>query len=131
MSEDWQRQELFKGMLSTIAESLKMVAWINGGAAIAVLTYLGNLSSHGQPVFGPNIKTSILWYCAGLALSTFSFIIAYVTQLRLWEELRRRGEGRIVTRYHHIGIYVACSCAVFGVAAFAAGSWNAANVLTQ
>ena len=37
MSDDWHRQELFKGMLSLIVEAMKMIAWINGGAAIAVV----------------------------------------------------------------------------------------------
>jgi hypothetical protein len=128
---DWQHQEIFKGMLNTIIESLKMVAWINGGAAIGILTYLGNTLSHGLPVVGANIKTSILWYCAGLASATLAFIFGYLTELTLWGELQRRAAGKVAIRYHHIGIFITCGLAIFGVIAFLGGSLNAANVLTQ
>jgi hypothetical protein len=44
MSE-WREQELFKAMMILPVEGLKIISWINGGAAVAVLTYVGNLSS--------------------------------------------------------------------------------------
>jgi hypothetical protein len=128
MNDDWHREELFKGMLSLIVESLKMVAWINGGAAIAVLTYLGNLATHNHSI--PNIKPTILWYCIGLTAAALAFVVGYITELRLWEELNRKARGEAVVRYHHIGLVIGCALAFLGVLAFFRGSILAAEALT-
>jgi hypothetical protein len=48
----WHLQETYKSLITISVECLKMLAIVNGGAAVAVLTYLGNLASHapsGQP----------------------------------------------------------------------------------
>jgi hypothetical protein len=40
---DWHLTETYKSLITLTVEALKMLALINGGAAIAILTYVGNL----------------------------------------------------------------------------------------
>jgi hypothetical protein len=58
--------ETYKGLVTLAVEALKMLILINGGAAVAVLTYLGNLVSHLPPGgHAPNVIHAVLWYCMG------------------------------------------------------------------
>jgi hypothetical protein len=41
----WHIEEVFKGLVTLGVESLKIMALINGGAAVAILAYLGNIAS--------------------------------------------------------------------------------------
>jgi hypothetical protein len=70
-----------------------MLALVNGGDAVAVLTYLGNLAARSPPpAHLPEIKPALLWYCGGLVATVIAFIVAYLTQLRLYnEEIALRG----------------------------------------
>jgi hypothetical protein len=64
-----------------------MLALVNGGAAVAVLTYLGNLASRSPvPAHVPAIKPALLSYCAGLVATVLAFLAAYCTQLALYNE---------------------------------------------
>src|SRR5437879_1800360 len=112
----WHIVETYKGLISVAIEGLKMLALVNGGAAVAVLTYLGNLATHsGRDL--PNIKPALLCYCGGLFATVLAFIAAYITQLRLYrEEIVLIGGGSLPRR-HQFGIAIGCMLATF--AAFA------------
>ena len=59
----WHLQETYKSLITISVECLKMLAIVNGGAAVAVLTYLGNLASHtpsGQPT-NPSPHVLLRW----------------------------------------------------------------------
>jgi hypothetical protein len=60
--------ETYKSLITLTVEALKMLALVNGGAAIAILTYVGNLASR-QPTPGhlPDIRFALWWYCGGVA----------------------------------------------------------------
>ena len=69
-----------QGLITISVEGLKILALVNGGAAVAVLTYLGNLASRSSsPVHVPRIKPALLWYCGGLLASVLAFTVAYLT----------------------------------------------------
>ena len=129
-ASEWHLTETYKGLITLSIEGLKMLALVNGGAAVAVLTYLGNLASRSSaPAQLPVIRPALLWYCAGLAATVLGFIVAYLTQLRLYaEEIALRGVGR-TRRRHGIGIALGCALALFATFAFAAGCWRAATAL--
>jgi hypothetical protein len=107
-----------------------MLALVNGGAAVAVLTYLGNLASRSPaPAHLPAIKPALLWYSVGLVATVLAFIVAYLTQLALYsEEISLRG-GLQIRRRHGIGIALGSGLAVFAGIAFGLGCWSAATAL--
>src|SRR5689334_3791316 len=108
-----------------------MLILINGGAAVAVLTYLGNLISHLPPGgHAPNVIHAVLWYCMGVFVATSAFVIAYVAQLLLYnEELRRRG-GDQVPQGHALLVWLVIGLAFFAAAAFFMGCWGVAEALS-
>jgi hypothetical protein len=126
----WHLTETYKALITLSVEALKMLALVNGGAAIAVLTYLGNLAARSPPpVHLPQMKPALLWYCGGLVATVMAFIVAYVAQLRLYnEETALRGGGR-VWRLHGLGIAIGCLLAFFAALSFGLGCWCAAGAL--
>jgi hypothetical protein len=83
----WHIEETFKGLIALSIELLKALLLINGGAAVAILAYLGNLASH--PVAHlPNMKNALLCFAGGVFTTALAFIAAYFTQFRLYYEER-------------------------------------------
>ena len=126
----WHLTETYKSLITLAVEALKMLAIVNGGAAIAVLTYLGNLA--GRPAPGvklPDMTSAILWYCGGLTAAITAFVIAYVTQLCLYNEGRKRRSGYAIRQWHAVGVWICVALAFASVGAFSKGCWVAAHVL--
>jgi hypothetical protein len=107
-----------------------MLALVNGGAAVAVLTYLGNLVVRSPPTAHlPNLKPALLWYCGGLLLTVFAFILAYLTQLRLFREANTARGGQQLWPLHGLGIAAGCCLALFAAVAFGLGCWRDAGAI--
>jgi hypothetical protein len=72
-----------------------MLGLINGGAAVAVLTYLGNLASKpAAPCILPDIQWPQIAYGSGVFTVGLAFALAYSTQLVLYgESTRQIAEG--------------------------------------
>jgi hypothetical protein len=45
---EWHMTETFKGLITLSVELAKMLALVNGGAAVALLAYLGNFAAHAS-----------------------------------------------------------------------------------
>ena len=125
----WHLSETYKGLITLSVEALKMLALVNGGAAVAVLTYLGSLVSRAPVAHQPEIKPALLWYCGGLLATLMAFLFAYVTQLRLYNEEKARHELRPIRTIHTVGIIFAWLLALFSAVAFGVGCWSAATAL--
>lgn len=127
---EWHLAETYKALITISVEALKLLALANGGAAVAVLTYLGNLA--GKPgAHLPDLKPTLLWYSGGLFATIFAFVIAYVSQLRLFVEERARHSGKPFRVLHWIGVLTGVLLALIASVAFGLGSWAAADALTQ
>lgn len=128
----WHVTETYKGLITLSVEALKMLALVNGGAAVAMLTYLGNLVAHGPTgAARPNIVPALLCYCAGLFATALAFCAAYVTQLRLYNEESHLRAGMPVTRRHVYGVLAGVVLAVIAALAFGAGCVWAACALSR
>jgi hypothetical protein len=126
----WHLTETYKALPTLAVEALKILALVNGGATVAVLTYLGNLATRTQlGVTLPNMTPPLLWYCGGLVLTIVAFVGAYVTQLVLYDEELARRSGRSVHRYHICGVWGGVALTILAVFAFTVGCFDAAHAL--
>jgi hypothetical protein len=126
----WHLMETYKALITISVEALKTLALVNGGAAVAILTYLGNLVVHTPAgTSAPNMAPALLWYCGGLIAITTAFVIAYVTQLALYNEEIRRRAGDRLPQYHISGVWAGVLLALFAAFAFGMGCLDAAKTL--
>lgn len=123
MTDDLTNQhwlETYKSLITLSVESFKFSALANGGAAVALLAYLGNVAGKGATT--PDMRCPMAAFLVGLVFCGFALSVAYLTQLTLLKEIVR---GEKPTVSHRWGLWLvillfACSLAAFGV-----GSWQA------
>ena len=71
--------EIFKSQMVIVVEGLKIMAYANGGAVVALLALLGSLAGRCTTV--PHVTRAILCFVAGLVTSIMSFFLSYFTQM--------------------------------------------------
>jgi hypothetical protein len=91
--------ETFKSLVQISLEGLKLLALFNGGAAVALLAYMGNIAGKSLPV--PNMRLPMACYVAGLIACGLAFLASYLTQFWLYNEsisaeTRMQGERRVI-----------------------------------
>ena len=114
--------ETFKSLIQISVEGLKLLAVFNGGAAVALLAYLGNVAGKGLST--PDMRLPMGCYLAGLVSCGLAFAASYLTQLNLYQEsvgLSGSGTGR----RHTLWLTVALCLALTSIGAFAVGSFFA------
>lgn len=80
---DWV--ETYKSLVTLATEGFKFCALANGGAAVALLAYLGNVA--GKGLSGPDVRWAMAAFLVGLTFCGTAMIFAYLTQLRRLNEL--------------------------------------------
>lgn len=116
-------QETYKSQLNILVEGLKILAWANGGAAVASLTLLGSLIGRCSTL--PNIAPSLALFAGGLGGCILGFFLAYFTQLQLTMSIST-GQERWL-RYHQITYWLSAIAVFLSMAAFIAGTVIAAS----
>ena len=112
--------ETYKSLISISIEGFKFSALANGGAAVALLTYLGNVAGKSAPV--PDMRYPMAAFLLGLFLVGLAMLFAYFTQLTLLHEIRVERRALLL---HGLPFWVAVACFLFSLIAFALGSWQA------
>jgi len=122
--------ETYKSLITISIEGFKFCALANGGAAVAILAYLGNVAAKSGPV--PDMQCAMKGFLAGLAVCGLAMICSYLTQLQLYNEtlakrnpddyngIRFRGKGIP----HAVFLWPAIVCVVLSLAAFSWGAWQ-------
>ncbi|MEQ1593277.1 MAG: hypothetical protein ABL892_12945 [Thiobacillaceae bacterium] len=113
---DWL--ETYKSLISLSTEGFKFCAFANGGAAVAILAYLGNVV--GKNVSVPDMRCAMASFLAGLFFCGVAMLFAYLTQLTRLNRLSQNKDARKDWRFWVAIILVASS-----LIAFAFGSWFA------
>ena len=108
--------ETFKSLILVSLQGLKLLALFNGGAAVALLAYLGNVAGKGLPV--PNMRLPMACYVVGLIACGLAFFFGYLTQFRLYNESMGWSPQRQHVKHQVVGIIFA----LLSLAAFAVGS---------
>src|SRR6266511_1626140 len=90
--ESKHRLELLKSVVAAGESSLKMLLLINGGAAVALLAFLGNVLTKDKLPAGvtaavPKFTTGLLRYATGVAIVGVAAVLRF---LALW--YARRGQ---------------------------------------
>jgi len=78
MDEKDEKLELYKSILSTSQQAVNYCFLLNGGAIIAIITFLGNYK--GTTVDANPMATSIKIFVFGLISAATSSILLYITQ---------------------------------------------------
>ncbi|HHQ4775168.1 TPA: hypothetical protein ACSP84_003002 [Aeromonas veronii] len=86
MSDDWHLNETYKSLITISVEAFKFCALANGGAAVAILAYLGNVAAKIDVTTPIGIRCSMGAFLFGLVTCGLSMVCAYLTQLQLFNE---------------------------------------------
>src|SRR5574341_572110 len=89
--------ETFKSLIQISVEGLKLLALLNGGAAVALLAYLGNVA--GKGLSPADMRLPMACYLVGLLLCGLAFAASYLTQLRLYNESMGQSGTSVIS--HH------------------------------
>ncbi len=114
-----KRLETYRSLVTHSAEGFKFLSLANGGAAVALLTYLGHFGN--RTVKAPDMSCPMLLFLAGLVCAGAGWFSAYFTQLRLFQtEEAGSNDGR------HSG-WLSCAAVayVLSLALFAVGCYLA------
>jgi len=131
---DFHLEETYKGLIPLSIEAFKMLALVNGGAAVAILAYLGNIAGHAPTAPQPDMIRPLAWFSAGLFAAAITFIVAYHTQLLLFQEESDRADGKSISQRHirhEYGIILGSSLLVFAAVAFGIGCITAASAIKK
>lgn len=117
-NNNWHLEETYKSLIQISTVVMRFILIANGGAAIALLAFAGNLYANkiGVP---PSFKPAMLCFLGGVTAGGFTCIFSYLTQLTLYREER----DKLGTSKHHKTLYTAMFFAVLGVLLFGIGSW--------
>ena len=130
---DFHLEETYKGLVPSSIEAIKMLALVNGGAAVAILAYLGNIAGHAPTVPQPDMICPLAWFCAGLLAAAITFIFAHWTQLLLFQEESDKADGKSVSRHvrHEHGFMLGYLLLLFAAVAFGIGCITAASAIKK
>lgn len=112
--------ETYKSLITISLEGFKFSALANGGAAIALLAYLGNVAGKGVPT--PDMREPMFAFLFGLTACGLSMLFAYLTQLKLLNEI---GRSERLTFKHGWLLWSAIVLFAGSIVAFGVGSWQA------
>lgn len=122
---DTHLQETYKGRVTLSVEVIRLLIAINGGAAVAVLTFWGNAPNAATMA----LKSALLTFGVGVALGALTAVIGYIGQSRLYEERLAELEKKPYRRTHHYYIGVAVVVALASIVTFITACTWAANAL--
>lgn len=124
----WHTEETYKGLLQLAVGGLRFGALVNGGAAIALLAFIGDI--YGRDVFVPSLQGAMNSFVFGIALSGLAHVSAYFTQLRLYRESAglARASGGL---QHAVFLYLSMLCVLGSIALFCWGAYSATSIVIR
>jgi hypothetical protein len=112
--------ETYKSLITLSIEVFKFTALANGGAAVALLAYLGNVVGKGGAA--PDMRCPMAAFLAGLTFCGVAMLFAYLTQLKL---LGESGKPQRPTLSHAWVLWIAIILYALSLVAFGLGAWQA------
>ncbi|HVA11938.1 MAG TPA: hypothetical protein VNF99_01695 [Stellaceae bacterium] len=120
---DWNI-ESFKALIQFALAAIRGVVLINGGAAIAVLAFLGNVWSKDESIRAAarTMQLPLSFFLSGVAMGVTSAAAAYMAQVFFTHRKNKAG-----LPFQVLGILLVLG----GLIVFVIGSLKAADFLTQ
>ena len=112
--------ETYKSMITLSIEGFKYAALANGGAAVAILAYLGNVTGKGQSI--PNMSIPMIFFSAGIISCGVAMILSYLTQYFLLSDLAKIGKA---IKVHAFFLWTSLTFFFISLISFGLGSWQA------
>lgn len=112
--------ETYKSLVTLSVEGFKFCALANGGAAVALLSYLGNVVGKGATT--PNMSVPMAWFLGGLVVCGVAMLFGYLTQLKVLNEIGRSPQPVVS---HDWRLWVPIALFAGSICAFSVGSWQA------
>ena len=132
LAED-RLNETYRSMVSHGSAAIKAVMLANGGAAVALLAFLGNVWGSDCISSAPNMFWPMLAFVIGLVSGTLSAATAYLTQLALYRQDQiALGLIQPISRWldeHVRWLWVSIGSVAISLSLFAAGGIGAATLL--
>lgn len=125
MTPDIQKEhavETYKSLIQIALEGFKLLAVLNGGAAVALLAYLGNVAGKGAAV--PDMRLPMGAFLFGLVFCGLCFITSYFTQFALYNESMEFPSRGFYSK-HQLWLGLSVALVLVSIAAFATGSYMA------
>lgn len=120
---NWHEEKTYESMMTYGLHAIKFVLIANGGAIIAMLTFLGNNTDKIQ-----GLRTALYYYVGGIVIGGLVNITAYATQFYLFNEPEI---GHVPTMKNHITwLRITLVLLTAGIGVFAYGSYLAATALS-
>jgi hypothetical protein len=129
-------RELFKSVITTAGVAIKSLILINGGAAVALLAFIGHLATsetnqHAAPVHA--FAFPLLWFVIGVwTAALFAGFVAAAQKLyseaydrAVKNDAQAAQRGRRLQRCANACVVVVIVCGLCSLAAFARGSYLA------
>lgn len=89
--------EMFKAVIHFAGTTLKMLFWLNGGAAVAMLAFLGNIwSKCPSSVIASGIIKALWFFCLGIVISVICCGFSYFCQVCFTEISKHQWLGSIL-----------------------------------
>jgi hypothetical protein len=119
--------------------ALKTVLLVNGGAAVAILAFLGAIASRERITTSQlsGVASTIGWFAAGVALGVVALAFAYLTNLymantaaskiRTWVHPYEQ-PGPMTCRYRVLNVVFHTAAILLGLASLAAFVWGVIQV---
>lgn len=123
---DWHLEETYKGRITLSIEVMRVILAINGGAAIAVLSFWG----HSNSTASMPLRMPLLAFGIGIAIAALTTVVAYVAQSMLYVEEANIKGGLEVKRRHVIWITAGVALSILAIIAFIVGCFLTANALS-
>jgi hypothetical protein len=119
--------ETYRGLVPLASGAMKTALLLNGGAAVALLALLGNLMATGQGAAAAvdQLKDGLLWFVCGLACIGGASVVAYLSQLALFDESQFPNLSRPAWRRSEPLLAVALWLVIISIALFVFGCLSA------
>lgn len=76
------KQETYRSMIQIGTMMIKFCGTVNGGAILALLTFIGNAYKNGQQL---DMTTPFITYAVGITCAGLATMTTYIIQKTIWE----------------------------------------------
>ena len=124
-----------KAAIDSGTETLKAIVLINGGACVAILTFIGTLATKDKVPIG--LATPLTWFAIGLVMAVIASALGYFTNLFIADTsknmtqeyerpfLRDNDNSKRCRRLGEWARWLAVIAALCGIVAFCTGLYTA------